>query len=194
VLLVDSSALKSYGCEEWLRFQHKIKTQNRWIKVHISLDADSQEVISYEVTSSSGSDAKTLAILLEQTPKSVKEVIADGAYDTQNCREAIAKRGASALIRPRKGSLLQAKTYPGSQERDDATRVIRALGNDQEALNLWKKLTRYGRRSLVETCFSRLKSRFGSRIQSKTFERQCVEVGLKLRLLNRDMSDLTRKN
>jgi hypothetical protein len=38
-------------------------------------------------------------------------------------------------------------------------------------LNLWKKLTRYGRRSLVETCFSRLKSRFGSRIQSKTFER-----------------------
>ncbi len=100
VLLVDSSALKSYGCEEWLRFQHKIKTQNRWIKGHISLDADSHEVIRYELSSSSGSEAKTLAILLEQTPKSVKEVIADGAYDTQNCREAIAKRGASALIRP----------------------------------------------------------------------------------------------
>jgi hypothetical protein len=110
VLLVDSSALKSYGCLQWLRFQHKIKTQNRWIKGHISLDADFHEVISYETSSSSGSEAKTLDILLEQTPKSVKEVIADGAYDTQNCREAIAKRGASARIRPRKGSLLQAKT------------------------------------------------------------------------------------
>ena len=194
VLLVDSSGLKSYGCEEWLRFQHRIKTKSRWIKIHIGLDADSQEVISYEVTLSSGSDAKTLPFLLDKTPKSVKEVIADGAYDTQRCREAIAKRGACALIRPRKGSLLQTNPYPGSQERDDATRIIRVLGNDQEALNLWKKLTRYGRRSLVETCFSRLKSKFGSRIQSKTFERQCVEVGLKLNLLNLDMRNLTRKN
>ena len=194
VLLVDSSGLKSYGCEEWLRFHHKIKTRSRWIKLHISLDADSQEVITYEVTSSSGSDAKTLPILLEKAPKSVKEVIADGAYDTQSCREAIAKSGASALIRPRKGSLLQIKPYPGSNERDDATRIIRALGNDQDALDLWKKLTKYGRRSLVETCFSRLKSRFGSRIQSKTFERQLVEVGLKLRLLNRDISSMTSKN
>ena len=194
VLLVDSSGLKSYGCEEWLRFHHKIKTRSRWIKLHISLDADSQEVITYEVTSSSGSDAKTLPILLEKAPKSVKKVIADGAYDTQSCREAIAKSGASALIRSRKGSLLQIKPYPGSNERDDATRIIRALGNDQDALDLWKKLTKYGRRSLVETCFSRLKSRFGSRIQSKTVERQSVEVGLKLRLLNRDISSMTSKN
>ena len=194
VLLIDSSGLKSYGCEEWLRFHHRIKTRSRWIKVHISLDASSQEVITYEVTSSSGSDAKALPLLLDKAPQTVNEVIADGAYDTQSCREAIAKRGAKALIRPRKGSIRKQEPYPGSEERDDAIRIISALGNDDEALDLWKKLTSYGRRSLVETCFSRLKSRFGSRIQSKTFERQCVEVGLKLRLLNRDMLDLTRKN
>ena len=194
VLLVDSSGLKSYGCEEWLRLSHNIKTKSRWIKVHISLDADSQEVIGYEITSSSGSDAKNLPLLLEKAPNTIQEVIADGAYDTQGCREAIAKKGARALIRPRKGSLIGTKDYPGSRERDEAGQIIRALGNDPQAVSLWKTLTRYGRRSLVETFFSRLKGRFGSRIQSKTLERQEVEVGLKMLLLNRDMSQMTRKN
>lgn len=194
VLLIDSSGIKSYCCEEWLRFHHRIKTKSRWIKLHIGLDPSSQEVISYEVTSSSGSDAKNLPVLLKKAPKTIKEVIADGAYDTQSCREAIAQKGAKALIRPRKGSLLGVKKYPGSEDRDEAGRIIRRLGNDEEALSLWKKLTRYGRRSLVETFFSRLKGRFGSRIQSKTPERQEVELGLKIRVMNRDMSLMTSKN
>ena len=194
VLLIDSSGLKSYGCEEWLRFHHRIKTRSRWIKLHIGLDPNSQEVVSYEVTSSSGSDAKNLPVLLKKAPNTIKEVIADGAYDTQSCREAIAKKGAKALIRPRRGSLLGVKTYPGSEDRDEAVRLIRLLGNDETALGIWKKLTRYGRRSLVETFFSRMKGRFGSRIQSKTSERQEVEVCLKILLLNRDMSAMTSKN
>jgi transposase len=194
VLLIDSSGLKSYGCEEWLRFHHRIKTRSRWIKIHIGLDPSSQEVISYEVTSSSGGDAKQLPILLEKSPKSIDEVIADGAYDTQSCREAIAKRGAKALIRPRKGSLTGIKNYPGSDERDEAVNLIRGLGNDKQALDIWKKLRRYGRRSLVETFFSRMKQKFGSRIQSKTIDRQWVEVGLKLRLLNQEISAVTSKN
>ena len=86
------------------------------------------------------------------------------------------------------------KTYPGSEDRDEAGRLIRLLGNDEMALGIWKKLTRYGRRSLVETFFSRMKGRFGSRIQSKTAERQEVEVCLKILLLNRDMSAMTSKN
>lgn len=194
VLLVDSSGLKSYGCEEWLRFSHNIKTKSRWIKVHISLDAASQEVTGYEITSSSASNAKNLLLLLEKAPNTVQEVIADGAYDTQGCREAIAKKGARALIRPRKRSLIGAKDYPGSQERDEAGQMIRALENDPQAVSLWKILTHYGRRSLVETFFSRLKGCFGSRIQSKTLERQEVEVGLKILLLNQEMSQMTRKN
>ena len=193
VLLIDSSGLKSYGAEEWLRFHHRLKTKSRWIKLHISLDASSQEVISYEVTSSSGSDAKQLPLLLNKAPQSVNEVIADGAYDTKNVREAIANRGAKALIRPRKGALRRKDPYPGSEERDDAIGIINALGNDEEAFDLWKKLMRYGRRSLVETFFSRMKQKFGTRIQSKTFDRQEVEVGLKLRLLNKEMSALTSK-
>lgn len=187
VLLIDSSGLKSFGCNEWLRYRHQVKAKSRWIKVHLGVDAKSQEVISFNITDSSGSDARQLPIILEAAPRSIKEVIADGAYDTQSCREAISNRQAKPLIAPRKGSLIGAKKYPGSQERDDACRVISALGNDEEAVSLWKKLTGYGRRSLVETTFSRLKRRFGTRVQSQTIERQEVEVGLKLRLLNQEL-------
>ena len=135
-----------------------------------------------------------MPILIEKAPNTIREVIADGAYDTQGCREAIAKKGAKALIRPRKGSLIGRQSYPGSKERDEAGQMVRALGNDHLALSIWKTLTRYGRRSLVETFFSRLKGRFGSRIQSKTLRCQEVEVGLKILLLNRDISLMTRKN
>lgn len=68
------------------------------------------------------------------------------------------------MIRPRKESLIGAKHYPGSQKRDDAGQIIQDLRNDQQAVDLWKTRTRYGRRSLVETFFSRLKGRLGSRV------------------------------
>lgn len=187
VLVVDSSGLKCCGCEEWLRYRQQIKTHSRWIKVHLSLDPRSQEVISYQITRSSGSDARTLPILLDKAPRSVQEVIADGAYDTASCRQAIARRAARALIRPRKGSVVGRQAYPGSRQRDETIATVVGLGNDWPALQLWKTLTRYGRRSLVETLFSRLKTRFGTRVQSRSFARQQVEVGLKLRCLNHEI-------
>ena len=72
----------------------------------------------------------------------MQEVIADGAYDTKQCREAIATRGARALIRSRQSSVTSCQPYPGSEERDEAIQVIKGLGNDSQALQLWKTLTR----------------------------------------------------
>jgi hypothetical protein len=51
-------------------------------------------VITYEVRSSFASDAKAFPLLLNKSLKSVKEVMADGAYDTQSCPEAIIKKEA----------------------------------------------------------------------------------------------------
>ena len=43
----------------------------------------------------------------------------------------------------------------GDKDRDEAVRLIRCLGNDEMAKKCWEKLTDYGKRSLVETTFSR---------------------------------------
>lgn len=58
------------------------------------------------------------------------------------------------------------------------------LGNDEEAVALWKKLAGYHDRSLVETAFSRLKGIFGPRLFSRSIGNQEVELKLKAHLLN----------
>ena len=62
--------------------------------------------------------------------------------------------------------------------RNEAVRACQRLG-----LALWKKWNGYHRRSLVETkmhCFKRL----GERVMARTFERQVVELQVRVALIN----------
>jgi hypothetical protein len=44
--------------------------------------------------------------LLEKSPKSVKKVLYDGAYDRASCRQYILKRGIEGCIPPRRKARL----------------------------------------------------------------------------------------
>lgn len=59
------------------------------------------------------------------------------------------------------------------------------LGNDEEAMKLWKKLVRYHERSLAETAFSRLKGIFGPKLFSRSVGNQEIELRLKASVLNK---------
>jgi hypothetical protein len=58
------------------------------------------------------------------------------------------------------------------------------LGNDEEAIKLWKKLIGYHERSLVETAFSRFKGIFGPRLFIRSIETQEVKINIKASILN----------
>lgn len=62
--------------------------------------------LGLEVTSSDIGDAPMLPELLAQIPadQDIASVTADGAYDTRKCHDAIAERGAHAVIPPRKNA------------------------------------------------------------------------------------------
>ena len=63
--------------------------------------------------------------------------------------------------------------------RNEAVRACERLGR-----KIWKRWSGYHRRSLVETkmhCFKRL----GERVMARTFERQVVELQVRVALLNR---------
>ncbi len=120
-------------------------------------------------------------VLLSQVSDSVDTVLADGAYDGRASREANTKRGARGLIPPPKNGRIRNK----DPDRDDALRIIRALGGDQVAKSLWSKMTGYSRRALVESAFSRMKRLFGSRLFSKRSDSQSVENHLRCLLLNK---------
>ena len=84
-----------------------------------------------------------------------------------------------AVIPPRKNASHWKKSSPGSAQRNEAIRACKRLGR-----SIWKKWSGYHRRSLVEAkmhCFKRL----GERVTARTFERQVVELHVRVALLNR---------
>lgn len=180
-ILIDSTGIKFLGEGEWKRKKHGAEYRRQWRKVHLGIDAQTLEIRAIEVTDNSVGDAPMLPELLAQIPatEAIASVCADGAYDTKACHEVIAERGANAVIPPRKNARLWKAKTAGALVRNEAVRASRRLG-----LTIWKTWSGYHRRSLVETkmhCFKRL----GERVQSRTFERQVVELHVRAGILNR---------
>ncbi len=181
VVLVDASGVKVFGEGEWKVKIHGKSKRRKWVKIHIAIDAKTQEIVAESTTSSSIKDGKVIQKLLKEVQGSLDTVIADGAYDDRDAREEIKLRKASALIPPPRN----ARLHGIDLDRDDAIRIIRGLGGDKAAKSLWGKLTGYSIRALVETAFSRMKRLFGERLFSKIEEKQVVENRLRCHLLNR---------
>ncbi|MCP5489889.1 MAG: IS5 family transposase [Chlamydiales bacterium] len=180
VVLLDTTGIKVYGEGEWKVKMHGASKRRKWVKLHIAIDENTQEIIHFEITKGHEADCKIGPKIIEKLPKPVETVIADGGYDTKRCREAINQIGAKDLIPPRKNSLLS----PFMTRRNNALREIKGLGGDQLAREIWGKLTRYSRRALVETSFSRLKRLYGERFFSKKIETQKIEGHIKCKMLN----------
>ena len=81
--------------------------------------------------------------------------------------------------RPQKNASHWKKSSPGWAHRNEAIAACKRLGR-----SIWKKWSGYHRRSLVQTkmhCFKQL----GQRVTARTFERQVVELHVRVALLNR---------
>lgn len=179
-VILDGSGAKVCGEGEWKVKVHGLGRPRKWVKLHIAIDAETQEILAELTTESNVADSSMAGKLLDAVPGKVKEVLADGAYDRSSSREAIRKKRAKALIPPPKNA-----RYQGTEsDRDQAIAIIRGLGGDKEARSIWGKLSGYSQRVLVETAFSRLKRLFGDRLFSKSIEKQQIENTLRCMLLN----------
>ena len=150
--------------------------------MHLGIDAQTVEIRAVEVTSNAIGDAPMLPELLALTippDEAVDIVTADGADDTLACWDAIAQRGAVVVIAPRRNARLWRRFSPGSESRNEAVRARQRLGT-----SIWKTWSGYHRRSLGETKMHRLK-RLGERVTARTFERQVVELHVRVAVLNR---------
>ena len=156
-ILVDSSGIKVLGEGEWKVKVHGKGRPRKWIKLHLAIDAKTQEIVAELTTDSSVGDPTAFPALFTQINHGVKEVVADGAYDSRDIRDLIKQQGGKALIPPPKNGVCNGTDV----ERDQAVLDIRAFGGDKIARSIWGKLTGYSRRALVETTFSRYKKMFG---------------------------------
>jgi hypothetical protein len=176
-LLIDSTRIKAEGEGEWNARKHAPSKRRLWRKIHIGFDEEALEIWAVEVTSSNIGDAPTLPKLLSQIPpdQDIGTVTADGAYDTRKCHEAVAARGAHAVIPPRKNLKPWKPTSAGAIARNDAVNAHRYLGR-----TLWRRWSGYHRRSRVET-----KKLLGQSLMARDFERQVAEIQIRIAVLNR---------
>ena len=119
--------------------------------------------------------------LLSQIPahQQIGSVTADGAYDTRKCHDAIADRGAHAVIPPRKNATPWKTVTAGAVARNEALRTSKYLGRA-----IWRRWSGYHRRSRVETKMHCVKL-LGQRLMARDFDRQVAELQVRIAVLNR---------
>jgi hypothetical protein len=180
-LVPDSTGLKVYGEGEWKVRQHGYSRRRTWLKLHLAVDPESHEIQAAMVTESGVTDAEMVPPLLERVENPVESAAADGAYDRRSVDEALDKRGAKAMIPPRRDAVIQrhGNTSGPRLAGDENLRRIRKIGR-----SAWKVESGYHERSLVETAMFRMKTIFGDGVSSRTPARQATEAGVRCRALN----------
>ena len=177
-LIFGASGLKVFGEGEWKVRTHGKDYRRRWRKLHIGLDADSQQLVVALLTDATVVDPRALPPQLKRVDAKVERVYGDGAYDARACYRAIHQRGARAIIPPRQGSTLWQEGY-----LKDRNRNLR--GVEKHGLKGWERRSGYHRRSLVETAFFRLKTIFSDRLRNRRDDTQVTEAMIRCAALNR---------
>ena len=180
-LLVDSTGIKVRGDGEWHARKHGGTCRRVWRKVHLAVDESTLEVRAVEVTGSHIGDAPVLPDLLGQIPadETLGSVTADGAYDTRGCHDAIAGRGADAIIPPRRNAKPWKKDSLGAAGRNEALRTVKRFGR-----TIWRCWSGYHRRSRVEAKMNCVKL-LGQKLMARDFNRQTAEIQVRIAILNR---------
>ena len=135
---------------------------------------------SGEITGNHIGDAPILSELLSPIPagEEIGSVITDGAYDTRKCHDAIADRGAHAVIPPRKNAKPWKTVTAGAVARNEALRAAKYLGRA-----IWRNWSGYHRQSRVETKMHCMKL-LGQRLMARDFDRQVAEVQIRIAVMN----------
>lgn len=182
-LVVDSTGLKVYGEGEWKVRQHGVGKRRTWRKLHIAVDAQSQEVVAVELTANFVGDAEVLPDLLEQLgpEEALASVAADGAYDTANSHDGIRKKHAQALIPPRAGAV----AWPDGEDGTPHPRTVILRACQEKGEAEWKRTSGYHRRSLAETAMFRIKTLFSHKLKNRGFMAQQAEAYLRVGALNK---------
>jgi hypothetical protein len=180
-LVVDSTGLKVYGAGEWRSQAYQTPKRKTWRKLHLSINAATQEIVAEVLTSNRADDADLVPELLAQGSSPVAQLYGDGAYDKWKLYDGLAEAEIQPVIPPRRGASIRKHGNSAGPRlpRDEAIRGIRRHGRQG-----WKRESGYHRRSLVETSMFRLKQACGPRLKNKAFDNQKTEARLRCKLLN----------
>ena len=182
-IAIDSTGLKVYGEGEWKVRKHGVSKRRTWRKLHIGIDANTQEIICVELTTNSEDDAATATKMLKGKTAKISSFTGDGAYDDFSFRETLGSE-VKQIIPPSKDAVVQkgTKKKPVKEylvQRNQAVEFIKS--HDRKA---WKIKEGYHRRSLNEVGIFRYKTTFTASMSARKMDNQQREVALKCKILN----------
>jgi hypothetical protein len=180
-VVVDSTGLKVFGEGEWKMRTHGKAKRRTWRKLHLAVNAATQEIEAEVLTENSGHDADQVNDLLDQIPEPIDVFAGDGAYDKWKVYDVLAQRAIKPVIPPQRNAKIKQHGNSSSLPlpRDEAIRAIRRVGRKS-----WKKQVGYHRRSLAETAMHRVKTIFGGSLKNRELQNQGTEARLRCKLLN----------
>ena len=171
--------MKIYGEGEWLDQKRGIRSPRRWRKLHLGVDAGTQQIVAVELTPDDVGDVSELLGLLDQIDADVTSLTADGAYDGETVYDAVADQypKAEIIIPPRATAVPNEIT---TTQRDRHIATIEKHGRMG-----WQRRSGYNRRNLVETAIYRYKTIINRRLQARTLPNQRTEARIGCNVLNR---------
>jgi hypothetical protein len=183
-VLVDSTGLKVYGEGEWKVRKHGASKHRTWLKLHLCVDAATQEIVANLLTNNSIDDANAAKEMLKDHQAYLLSLAGDGAYDKFFFREFLGN-GVLQKIPPPCNAVVKVATEKVPipdylEQRNQAVERIKEVGRKD-----WKQEIGYHKRSLAETAMFRYKVIFGDKVSSRIEENQRTEVNIKCNILNK---------
>jgi hypothetical protein len=183
IIALDSTGIKVTNRGQWMQEKWNIKKKKGYLKIHIAVDVNTQEILALEVTDEKVHDGKIMEQLVEQVLENknkdkdfhIKSVLADGAYDSNKNFNFLQKKNMRPGIKVRKNSIISCKNNK-----------IRNKEVDYQIKDLfkWKKKRKYGKRWIAETVFSSIKRAYGEYVSAIKYQNMIKEMILKVSLYN----------
>jgi IS5 family transposase len=177
VIALDSTGIKLANRGEWMRHKWHVGRKG-YLKIHMAVDIKKKRILSLEVTSEEVHDGKMLKKLVDNASEknSLKSVLADGMYDSNNNFRYLSKKRIKPGIKTRSNSKVKSTTNCHARNMS----VLRQQTN----LKRWKHSVSYGHRWIAETVFSSIKRTFGEHVMARKFPHMVKEILLKASLYN----------
>ena len=180
---IDSTGLKVYGEGEWKVSKHGWSKRRTWMKMHIGIDLDSQEILAVELTGNDEADAPVAKKMLEGKTKNIDSFSGDGAYDDFCFRELLGN-DTKQIIPPPKNAVPHPEIENDPKmaylkQRNDAVNNIHETSRDE-----WKEKIGYHKRSLNEVVMYRYKTIFGEKLSARKTANQKTEARVNCKMLN----------
>jgi len=178
---VDSSGVKVYGEGEWKVRLHGVERRRTWRKLHLAIDAQTQEIVAHVLTTNQVGDSGQVEPLLNKIPQPVEKFYGDGGYDHWKVYALLAQKQIQPIISLRENASIRqhGNCAAAPLPRDEHLRQIRRVGR-----RAWKRQVGYHRRSLVETAFWRFKRAFGDTFKNRRLDHEQTETAIRCKLLN----------